>query len=290
MTVGAQARLLPDGRRLHLQHGPIDIIAEAFGAMEEVRAAYAQAATRFQSVLEPLVEELAVLRRPAAEPRPLPRGPVARRMVAAIWPHRDVFVTPMIAVAGAVADEILEAMVAGRSLTRAYVNNGGDIAFHLEPGESLNAGVVNDQRAPNVDARVPLSASLPVRGLATSGWQGRSFSLGIADAVTVFARSAASADVAATLIANAVNVEHPAITRWPAHRLRRDSDLGDRLVTVDVDRLPADMVALALEAGGVAARRMRARGLIHGAYVAVQGEVRIVMPDEPSLSSLRSSA
>ncbi|MGD9536613.1 MAG: UPF0280 family protein [Alphaproteobacteria bacterium] len=289
MTGGAQAMLLPDGRRLHLQHGPIDIIAEAVGPVGEVHAAYAQAAARFETVLAPLVEELHVLRAAIGEPRPLPRGPVARRMVAAVWPHRGVFITPMAAVAGAVADEVLAAMVEGRALARAYVNNGGDIAFHLAPGESLQAGVVNDQRTPAIDARVALSADLPVRGLATSGWQGRSFSLGIADAVTVLARDAAAADAAATLVANAVNVEHPAITRWPANRLRHDSDLGARLVTVDVDRLPADLIARALELGAAAARRMQSRGLIHGAYLALQGEVRVVMPG-PSQSFLRSSA
>lgn len=287
MTGGAQAALLPDGRRLHLHHGPIDIVAEAVGPADEVTRAYRQAAARFESILAPLVEELALLRAPIGEPRPLPKGPVARRMVAAVWPHRTVFVTPMAAVAGAVADEVLAAMIEGRAVKRAYVNNGGDIAFHLAPGETLMAGVVNDQDRPAIDARVALMAEMPVRGIATSGWQGRSFSLGVADAVTVLARDAAAADGAATLIANAVNVEHSGIVRWPANRLREDTDLGGRLVTVDVDVLPPDLVARALERGAAEARRMRARGLIHGAYLALQGEVRVVMP-EPNLSRVGS--
>jgi len=289
VTGGAQIAMLPDGRRLHLQHGPIDIVAEAFGEICEVQAAYAQAAARFATILAPLVDELAVLRTPIAEPRPLPRGPVARRMVAAAWPHRSVFVTPMASVAGAVADEVLAAMLKGRTLSRAYVNNGGDIAFHLAPGESLCVGIVNDQRQPAIDARTILTADQPARGLATSGWQGRSFSFGIADSVTALARNAAAADAAATLIANAVNVEHPGISRWPANRLREDSDLGAQLVTVDVDRLPADLIAHALEAGAATARRMRGRGLIHSAYLSLQGEARVVIP-EPPLSHLRSSA
>ncbi len=37
----------------------------------------------------------------------------------------------MAAVAGAVADHILAAMIAGRRLAKAYVNDGGDIALHL---------------------------------------------------------------------------------------------------------------------------------------------------------------
>lgn len=287
MTGGAQAALLPDGRRLHLHHGPIDILAEAFGAADKVCFAYRQAASRFETILAPLVDELAMLRTPIGEPLPLPKGPVARRMVAAVWPHRAVFVTPMAAVAGAVADEILAAMVEGRALARAYVNNGGDIAFHLAPGETLLAGVVNDQDRPAIDARLELKAEMKVRGIATSGWRGRSFSLGIADAVTVLARDGAAADAAATLIANAVTVEHPAITRRPANRLRDDTDLGDLLVTVDVGPLPPELVACALEGGVAEARRMRACGLIYGAYLSLQGEACVVMP-EPSLSHVRS--
>lgn len=276
MTGRAQAALLPDGRRLHLHHGPIDIIAEAFGEAHEMRAAYEQAAARFETVLGPLVEELALLRTAIAEPRARTRGPVARRMIAAVWPHRSVFITPMAAVAGAVADEVLAAMVAGRRLDRAYVNNGGDIALHLAAGESLVAGAVNDPDHPGIDARVTIKASMPVRGLATSGWRGRSFSLGIADAVTVLAASAAAADAAATLIANAVNVDHPSIERRPANALRDDTDLGVRLVTVDVGPLPRDHVAAALQSGVACAAQMQARGLIHAAYLALQGETRVI--------------
>jgi ApbE superfamily uncharacterized protein (UPF0280 family) len=68
--------------------------------------------------------------------------------------------------------------------------------------------------------------------VATSGWRckgkgGRSFSFGIADAVTVLAGSAAAADAAATVIANAVDLPgHGAITRRPASAIDPDSDLA----------------------------------------------------------------
>ena len=272
----AQAAMLPDGRRLHLHHGPIDIVAEAVGESDEVRRAYDQATRRFQDVLSVLVEELSVLRRPVSDPAPGVGGPVARRMVAAVWPFRDCFVTPMAAVAGAVAHETLAAMVRGRNLQRAYVNDGGDIAFHLSSGHALSAGVVNDQDDPGIDARVPLTHDIPVRGLATSGWRGRSMSLGIADAVTVLAGCAADAD--ATLIANAVNVYHPAIERRPASNLMDENDLGDRPVMVAVGVLPRSVIEAALDAGAVVAETMRHRGLIHSAYLALQGAVRTVSP------------
>jgi len=265
--------LLPDGRRLHLHHGPIDLVAEGFGAVAEISASYEQARQRFQTVLEELVAELPLLRTPLAQLVKVPEGTIARRMVAAVRKHEGL-VTPMAAVAGAVAEEILEAMVAGRSLWRAYVNNGGDIAFMLDAGERFQVGVVNNEALPGLNAQVELRYNHPVRGLATSGWRGRSHSLGIADAVTVLARTAAEADVAATLIANAVNAEHPGIVRQPACALEDDSDLGDRLVTVAVPELPQNVVASALECGVVLAQALLDSGHIEAAYLALQGETR----------------
>ena len=276
----ARLALLPDGRRLHLQHGPIDIVAEAFGEAAEVDVAYRQAGARFATILDDLVAELALLRGPLGKTRPTLRGRVARRMLGACWPHRTHFITPMAAVAGSVADEVLAAMTAGRRLSRAYANNGGDIAVHLGPGTSFAAGVVNDPDRPGLDERIVLSADRSARGMATSGWRGRSLSFGIADAVTVMAESAAAADAAATLIANAVTVDHPAIEREPAQTLREESDLGARPVTVAVGPLPARTRATALDAGLAEAQAMQAAGLIDSARLALQGETRSLSPVE----------
>ena len=280
MPGAASMALLPDGRRLHLQHGPIDIVAEAFGATAELDAAYRQAGACFATVLDDLVAELALLRCPLGGTRPALEGPVARRMLAACWPHRARFITPMAAVAGSVADEVLAAMTAGRRLARAYVNNGGDIAVHLGPGTSVAAGVVNDPDRPGLDGRIVLSADRAARGMATSGWRGRSLSFGIADAVTVLAESAATADAAATLIANAVTVDHPAIERASASSLREESDLGARMVTVAVGSLPAHARVAALDAGLAEARAMQRAGLIVSARLALQGETRALAPVE----------
>ena len=262
---------LPDGR-LHLQHGPIDLVIEGFGAPEEVGAAYGQAWDRFRDILETLVGELSQLRTPVGAAYPLVRGPVARRMVAAVWPHRDTFITPMAAVAGAVAEEVLEAMLAGQNLRKAYVNNGGDIAFWLGESEIFRAGVVENIAAPAIGASFEIRSNDAARGIATSGWRGRSQSLGIADAVTVLARTASQADAAATLIANAVNVEHPAIRRLPARVVKEDSDLGELPVTVEVGLLPKDVVLSALNNGLLLAQRMQSAELIETAFLSLQGE------------------
>ncbi len=268
--------MLGDGRRLHLHHGPIDLVVEAFGDPGEVRRARLQARTRFETVLPGLVGELPRLRRAVGPPRWKPADPVALRMMAAVWPHRRALVTPMAAVAGGVADEVLAAMTAGRRLSAAYVNNSGDIAVHLEPGRSLRLGIVGDLGRPAIDATAELRSGLGVGGVATSGWSGRSHSLGVADSVTVLAKDAAAADVAATLVANATNVDHPAVTRAPAASLDPDTDLGERLVTTGVGELDEPSVDRALDAGGACASRIVARGLAAGAALALRGRVRVV--------------
>ncbi|MEO0994788.1 MAG: UPF0280 family protein [Pseudomonadota bacterium] len=256
---------LPDGR-LHLHHGPIDIVARAFGP--GAAEAEARAEARFVTVLEELAAELDVLRQPLGV---LLHGEIAQTMMAACLPHRDCCVTPMAAVAGAVADIVLGAMM-GPGLTRVYVNNGGDVAFWLAPGERMTAAL-----AIPGGALATIVHTDPVRGVATSGWRGRSHSLGIADAVTVLARTAAEADVAATLIANAVDLPgHPAIERVPARQLSPDSDLGDRPVTVSVGPLDAAAEASALAAGLATAMSMRARGLISAAALALGSERRLL--------------
>jgi hypothetical protein len=272
--MSAVAARLPDGR-LHLQHGPIDLIVEAFGATAEVERAYGQAADRFGDILSTLVRELPTLRRPVGDARPLLQGPVARRMAEAVWPHRCIYITPMAAVAGAVADEMLQAMVAGRTLDKAYVNDGGDIAIHLTPGHELRAGIFAHTLDGALDGVARLTHDSPVRGIATSGRGGRSFSLGIADSATVLAMTAAAADAAATMIANAVNLDHPAIERRPARDLDPDSDLGDLPVTIAVGPLSDVEIAEALDRGAAEARRLRLCGLIEGAALSLCGRWRI---------------
>jgi ApbE superfamily uncharacterized protein (UPF0280 family) len=281
---GPVGRQLPDGR-LHLQHGPIDLIIEAFGDAAEVRLAYRQAWQRFQDVLATLVEELPLLWRAVDDGHPGVAGPVARRMLAACRPHAGIFITPMAAVAGAVADEILAALLAGRSLSKAYVNNGGDIALHVAAGESLAVGVVGDVDCPSVDGVATITAAMSARGIATSGWRGRSFSLGIADAATVLANDAAAADAAATLVANAIDLDHGSIKRSRACDLDETSDLGARLVTTEVGWLEPEHVERALRNGAACAEAMRRAGLIHGAVLVLQRQIRVVGDVVPRLLS-----
>ncbi len=264
---------LGDGR-LHLQHGPIDVVLKAWGCETEVAAARHAATRRFASILTELVGELDELRLDMAR-RPRVTTPVAMRMTEACAAFPDFFVTPMAAVSGAVADELIAVMTGAARLDKAFVNDGGDVAIYLDEGQSLSIGVVGDFTrfaVPQMHASLELVAGQPVRGIATSGAQGRSFSLGISDSITVLAQNAALADAAATLIANAVDMEHPQIVRRPACDLDPDSDLEGRLVTGLVPPLTAGQIAGALGQGLDLARVFRARGLIADAALSLQGQ------------------
>lgn len=277
MNSRLQAALLEDGR-LHLNDGPIDLIIFADGDGRSRGTAFEAAISRFSTILDELCAELPLLRSQSHRNAPAPTGVVARRMHTATFSVAgDTFITPMAAVAGAVADEALASMVKSAPLRRAYVNNGGDIALHLSGDATLTIGVVDRPETPSIFGVSALDASHGVGGVATSGWRGRSFSLGIADAATALAADAAQADAAATLIANAVDLpDHAAITRAPAHEIDPQSDLGERLVTRGVGALSEDDVARALASGEDEARRLIACGAIFAASVRLSGVTRVV--------------
>jgi ApbE superfamily uncharacterized protein (UPF0280 family) len=272
----AQRAQLPDGR-WHFQHGPIDIIIGADGDAGALKHAHAQAWQRFSAILQELVQELSALRRPIHGDCPV-QGPIARRMWLACRPYQNSLITPMAAVAGSVAQELLQFYQAA-GINRAWINNGGDIAIRLAANQSVRIGCYtslerfNAEQLKNgitLDQQIEICSDSDVRGVATSGWRGRSFSLGIADSVTVLACTAAQADAAATVIANAINIDDARVIRRPACSVKDDSDLGNRLVTVDVPPLPPRLIQRALAAGLASALTLRAKGLVSSAVMVCQ--------------------
>ena len=279
-NMSAQSTLLPGGR-WHFQHGPMDIIIGAEGDALVLKDAHAQAWGRFKDILQELVHELPQLRRPVQGACPV-QGPIARRMWLACQPYQSWVVTPMAAVAGAVAQELLQ-FYRAQGIQRAWINNGGDIAVHMAAGESVRVGwyanlaQFNAEQLQNgivLDGAWEIRSDSGVSGVATSGWRGRSFSLGIADSVTVLAATAAQADAAATVIANAVNINDARIVRRPACEVKDDSDLGTRLVTVAVPTLPPALIEGAVAAGLACALTLRAKGLISSAVLVCQNHCK----------------
>ena len=255
------ARLLP-GDRLHLQHGPSDLIIWAEGGRD---AAYRAAAKRFETIIAEIVAELPALREMLSPLTTKPKGQVAQRMHMACTPFASTgYLTRMAAVAGSVADEVLSAMCQHADISRAYVNNGGDIALYLGRGTSLSTAIKG--HGGRDLGRIEIDASDQIGGIATSGRLGRSHSLGIAESVTVLSPSAAAA--------NAVDLPgHPAITRRAACDLDEASDLGDLPVVTGCDLLSAAECTRALDAGKRRADDFQRQGLINMAALFLQGHV-----------------
>lgn len=278
MPRGLQASLFGAGQRLHIHHGPTDLVIDADGP-DRLRL-FEAAVESMADVLSALADELAHLREPWQAGR-RPAGQVARRMHDACTVANGRFITPMAAVAGAIADHVLAAMMASRhaaTATRISVNNGGDIAFWTADGAVTRAGIAGPQAGV-----ITLHGPTGWRGMASSGQGGRSLSPGIADSVTVLADCAATADAAATVIAGAVDCPQAAgIERLPACEIDPESDLGARAVTVAVPQLHPTQIRAALAAGQDLAAQMMTGGRIAGAVLELQGEMAVVGLDTPA--------
>jgi hypothetical protein len=99
----------------------------------------------------------------------------------------------------------------------------------------------------------------------------------------VLAQTAAAADAAATVIANAVVTDDSRIVRKPANEIKDDSDLGDIAVTVEVPPLEGSVVENALRRGGRRASELRAAGLIWSAALVCQGRLLTTIDDDAIL-------
>lgn len=267
---GGAATLLSGGR-LQLQQGPINLVIKAYGPEAAVQAAYQAAIAYFPSILSGLVPNLHILKSPVTGNETAEASVAGNRMIKIASSFSECFVTPMASVAGAVADEILSILVKTPELDKIFVNNGGDIAIYLAGAEKIDIGVVPSLRLAVPEAKLELCAADGIGGVATSGWDGHSHSLGIADAVTVLAEDAATADMAATLIANKVDTQCNAIGRTPACELDDTSDLGGRMVTTNVGKLSETNIKAALQNGLDYANFLIKANRIKAVLIALQG-------------------
>jgi hypothetical protein len=229
-------------------------------------------AERVGAILADLRDCLPVLRQKAFKIRKTAYLPaVARKMVDAVKAIDEAELTPMAAVAGAVADELKE-YLRGEGLEFISVNNGGDIALYNARGRPITIGI-GDIRKGGAAPYVLKAARLVDFGVATSGFGGRSFSLGIADMVSVVAGSAPLADAAATYLGNRTTVDDPAVKRRKAGDIDPSTDIPDELVTVSVGELGSESAAEALARGKAAADLLKREGRITDALLFLRGHM-----------------
>ena len=262
--------------RIQVSHGPMELGVQLEGEPLAIRKAGRQISEMTRSLLEEVHKYYPLLRLRAGELPLKDRWPrVVRRMIRAARAVSETELTPMAAVAGAVSDEILARIREsgeGR-FTKILVNNGGDMAL-FSPYAPVRVAI----RGAELDTESVREMVIPGQGepygVATSGWRGRSFSKGIADAVTVVANKGAIADAAATHIGNHVDASDLAgIVRRKASCLDPETDVPDLMVTVACGALTGEEKRRALDNGRDAARNLIEKGMIWGAGLYLQGDV-----------------
>jgi hypothetical protein len=205
---------------------------------------------------------------------------VAHRMHQSVFRVGDSDLTPLAAVAGTIADLVADDL-ASRGMTKVVVNNGGDISIRLKQEETVRVGLRPEIDSGRISHVLLLDGRIPSWGVTTSGVGGRSFTRGIASAVTTVAHNASIADAAATAIANACDVEDENVFRKPAERIDPNTDISGVPVTVRVGDLPEHKIDQALSRALHKAERLSRRGLILGAVVSVKNRFEITgnLPD-----------
>lgn len=214
---------------------------------------------------------------------------IVQRMVLSSQKFEDPTVTPLIAVAGAGADEVAEFIFNTGRADKVVVNNGGDIAIRLKNEESVRVGIKSNMTNKLLTHVITITPSNMIGGVATSGFGGRSFTRGIANAAVAIAEDATSADVAATLIANATDVECPSVIKVLAKELYQATDIPDLWVTKKIGHLEKFQIEEALDRGMRKAEIFQERGLILGTFLAIKDQFRIsksIMPFVQRLSAI----
>jgi uncharacterized protein len=251
---------------MFIEIGPASLVVEGQKDGRTFRFDRQTIEKRIKEILDDIANFLPLLKQKACRIRNTSHLPeVVRKMVEAAKLVDEATLTPMAAVAGAVSDEI-KSFLKDLGLDMISVNNGGDISVHNKFGKALRIGIgdINAGRGTAYSLKIE---GLRDYGLATSGFGGRSFTLGVADIGTVVAETGAIADAAATFICNRTDVETKKVVRRRASEIDPLTDIPDELVTVSVGELDRGLVLKALENGIEAAHSLKKGNVIHDAIV-----------------------
>ena len=248
--------------------GPMRLVIRAWKGDKPQIDLIRQAADKSFTYLERIAGLRSELSRPFPDIQVQPQDDLAMEMVNSVGIIGDHDLTPMAAVAGTIADAVADWLFE-QGLTRVIVDNGGDIAIRLARGETATVGVRPQVTSPLISHVIHLDSGRSTWGVTTSGMGGRSFTRGIASAVTVLAADASVADAAATAVANACFVEDKGIIQLPAENIDPNSDLAGINVTTEVAPLSAESIRMAVGNARHKAENLFQKGLIIGAFIAL---------------------
>ncbi|MDM8539998.1 hypothetical protein QUF90_02820 [Desulfococcaceae bacterium HSG9] len=260
-----------DGGRILAECGPMRLVIEACIGRIPQKDICIRAAKEAFLLLERIAQQRQFLSR---HYRNVPDGRydfMAEKMVRSVLAI-DEELTPMAAVAGTIADGVA-AFLNRWGMTRIIVNNGGDMAIRPGSDKSVNVGIRPDLTQSTITDVITLGDERTSWGVATSGLEGRSMTQGVASAATVIAGRASVADAAATSIANASYIEDKTVIQRPAEELDEQTDIPGIDVTIQAGPFTEAKKDLALSGAMKKTEELMKKGLIFGAYIAVDGKV-----------------
>ena len=197
----------------------------------------------------------------------LPR--VVKKMIASVQQVGDLDLTPLAAVAGTISDLVADRLFS-QGMSKVIVNNGGDIAIRMMPEEGVKVGVRLDVSTPRISHYLEIQGSMGIGGVTTSGFGGRSFTKGVAQAVVALGSTASLADAASTSLANATQTNSLQVEMTMADEIYPDTDLTGEMVTQALGELTPQEIEDALSHGMAKAQRYIDMGVILGAVICVQ--------------------
>jgi ApbE superfamily uncharacterized protein (UPF0280 family) len=264
-------RILEPGK-VHFDYGPVSMVLSAGAGGKPLTELCCRAFEAIDAALTEITGSLPILRRYVSQIPSSALSGLPRRMLESVLAVGDPLMTPMAAVAGAVADAAADWLFS-RGADQVLANNGGDIAVRLGPGKSVKVGIVSSLARGEIEEIVTITEHDGIGGIATSGLGGRSFTRGIAQGVTAFARSGVLADALATRLANTSFIPSPRVFTGKAGILDPGSDIADLEVVIGMDPLHAEEVERSLDQVRREALRQKQRGNLLALRASVQGKV-----------------
>ena len=269
---GLQASNFPASFTMFIEVGPVSVVVNGEKDGMPFEFDRFRVEEKIRSILEEIKEYLPVLKQKAHKIKNTNHmSYVPRKMVDAVKVIDEVSLTPMAAVAGSIADALKE-FLKNEWLDLISVNNGGDISIFNKNGRELKIDI-GDIHTGESSPHLLSIEQITDYGLATSGFGGRSFTLGLADSVTVIATTGALADAAATFICNCTNTETDQVIRRKASEIDPLTDIPDYEVTIKINDLSNFDIMKSLENGLYNASKLKQLNFIYDAVIKLRGHM-----------------
>ena len=270
--------------KILFNYGPTTMVVLADKKGEPLTDLIIQAFDIIDSSLTEITKDLPKLKHYPGDIDPETLGRLPKKMLDAVLRTGDPTLTPMAAVAGCISDEVAD-WIFEQGATRVMVNNGGDVALRLAPGENVKLGIVTSLKTSQMDRVVNIKAEDGIGGICTSGLGGRSFTRGIADGVTVFSSRCIFADAMATHIANCSYVETENIARIKAKHVDPNTDIPELEVVLSVEDLKGKEIKQSLKQIDEEVMRQKKKGNLIGCCAKVGGRMLdISLPENEKIT------